>query len=194
MSKTPTSVMVVSILGIIYGIYILLATPCGIFMIIHPIMPNPMLETLTKDATYITFVLCTSIIQVCMGVLLLAASIGSLKLKPWARTGMNTYAVIKALFSLVGTVISLVFVLPRMTTAMAATPPGPAGPFAVSFAPLVGTFAIVGAILGLLLGWAVSTVILITFNRRIAVDAFHGIFPVEPTNFPVQFPPPPPDH
>jgi hypothetical protein len=186
MNKTPTSIMVVSILGIIYSAYILLATPCGIFLTFHPITPNPVMDEIRNDMAYLIFMLCSSIVQVGMGALLLASSIGSLKLKPWARTGMNTYAVIKALFTLAGTVFSLVYVMPRMSAALAAMPPGPG----VSAAALVGTLAIIGAIFGLLLGWGISAVILVVFNRRIAIDAFHGIFPPEPSSIPLDYPPP----
>ncbi len=174
MAKAPTSVMVVSILGIIYGGLMLLCLPVNIIMMITPLMPNPVLDALRHDQTYVAIYLATNAISLFLGVLLLASAIGSLKLKAWGRTGMNMYAVAHIVMAVVGTVVNVVWVFPATKKAMEGNPAGEMG--------LISGIA--GAVLGLLFALAVAAVILIVFNRRVAVDAFKGIFPQEAEEFP----------
>ena len=189
MHNPPTSVMVVSILGIIYGAVIVLGAPCGIFLTFHPLTPNPAADALAKDSGYVITVVISSAINFCLGLLLLASSIGSLKLKPWARLGMNVYAVVYVITNFVGTIVAFVFVMPKMADAMANMPPA-----AAQAAKIV---ALIGGVFGFLIALAIALIILVTFNRRIARDAFQGIFPADPTNFPVDYhypdPPLPPE-
>ena len=178
MRKVPTSVMVVSILGIIYGGLMVLCVPVNILLMVTPLFPSPVLDALRQDQTYVTVYLVNSAIGFCLGMLLLVSSIGSLKIKPWARLGMNVYAVALIVMTLVGTVITLEYVLPITKKAMEGTPA--AGLGIVS--------GIVGAVLGLLFALAVAAVILVVFNRRVAVDAFRGIFPEEAATLPGEYP------
>ena len=187
MGEAPTSLKVVAILGIIWSALILLATPCSMFLMFHPLTPNPIMDQLRRDSTYMAFALGSSALNCCLGVLLLASSIGCLKVKPWARMGMNAYAVAYAVTGLLGTVFNLIYVMPKMREAIAAAAGGPG-----AMSPeLFNMSQIIGAILGILFMAGIVLTILIIVNRKIAVDAFNGIFPADPTNFPVDFPPPP---
>jgi hypothetical protein len=182
MKKVPTSVMVVSILGIIYGGMMVVCVPVNIVLMVTPLMPNPVLDVLRHDQTYVTLYLVTSAIGFVMGLMLLASSIGSLKLKPWARVGMNVYAVAHVLTTMMGTAITIMYVLPRTKEALAN---GPGGEAAMKVGVIGGA---VGAVLGVLFAMAVAVVILVVFNRRAAVDAFKGIFPEEEATLPGEYP------
>jgi hypothetical protein len=176
MAKGPTSVKVVSILGIILSSMGLLATPCGIFMLVHPITSNPVADALIRDRGYLTITFVSSGVSLCTGLLLLASSIGSLKLRPWGRVGMNVYAVLHILTGVAGAIVSLVYVLPLTRAAMADS--------GIPEAKTAMVIGVVSLVVGLLLALGVSTVILIVFNRRAAVDAFQGILPEEAGNYP----------
>jgi hypothetical protein len=180
MRRVPTSVMVVSILGILYSAMALLGVPCGILLFYLPLMPNTGLEALRQDGGYMAMTMISGAINFVLGGLLLASSIGSLKLRPWARMGMNVYGVVHICSTIAGSVISLVYVMPRVMAVV-----GKAGGPGMVGGQIGG---MVGAAFGMLLGIGVGVVILVVFNRRVAVDALKGIFPVEPGNFPVEFP------
>ena len=183
----PTSLKVLGILGIILSALYLVCTPWGIFQIYFPIAHSPVTDQLNQDRLYVGFALVSGVFSFFLGILLLASSIGCLKAKPWARTGMNTYAVTYTLITIVGTIFNYVYLLPKMKEAMAAAGPTTLPPATFEI------LQIIGAIVGLLIAATIVTTILIIVNRKIAVDAFHGIFPADPTNFSVDstLPPPP---
>jgi uncharacterized membrane protein len=176
--KTPTSIMVISILRIIYGGLGILFTPCSAFLTFHPLMPSPMLDALHRDSAYMTIYFITLFVHFSLAVVLTASSIASLKLKPWGRAGMIVYAWSLVVMTAFNTVLTVAWVLPRMEAAAAGTPA----------APLMKMSGMIGAAFGIVLGVGLAAVILYFFNRRIAIDAFNGIFPVPPSDFPVEHP------
>jgi hypothetical protein len=182
MPRVPTSIKVVSILGIILAGLMLLMMPCSVFLQFRPLTPNPMLDALNDSTTYVVYYLASVFISLIMFLLLLAGSIASLKLKPFGRKAMLAYAWMQIAVVVVNTILSFVVMLPIMEEAVASDPR------TAAMASLVKVSAIAGAIFSLVFYGGISAVILYFFNRKIAVDAFNGIFPPDPTNFPVVFP------
>jgi hypothetical protein len=180
MGRSPKSVVVVSILGIIFSAFGILGTPCGIYLTFHPLSANQAAEALAKDQNYITFLLSSGAARFLLSLLLLVCSIGGLKLKRWARTGMNVYAVLYMLLALAGMVVSIVYVLPKTLEAVQ-TAPG----MTPEMARMAGIIGIISGAVGLLFVLGVAVTILVVFNRKVAVDAFNGILPADGTGFPV---------
>lgn len=185
MPHVPIGVKVVSILGIIYAGLWLLMMPCSTFLQFHPLTPSAATDALNQDRVYVANYVVSALLWTGMMVLLLVASIASLRLKPYARKTMLVFAWAHIVCALLSVVVSLAIVLPRIERAFASDP---------RLAPVAGmteTLGIAGAVLSALFYAAISAVILYFFTRPIAIDAFHGIFPVEPTNFPVDMATPP---
>ena len=181
MPHVPTSIKVVSILAIIYAGIMLLMMPCSVFLMVHPLTPNPMLDALNRDPVYMTFYWIAVPVSLALFTLLLAGAIASLKLRPWGRKSMLLYAGVQLLVAVVNTIASLILIAPKMQEAIAADPR------IAPMADLMKVSSIVGGVLGLLFHGGVSAVIIYFFNRKVAVDAFHGIFPADPTHFPVVY-------
>jgi len=186
MSTVPTSIKVLSILGIVYAAMVLLGVPCGVFLNLHPLTPSPLTDDLLKRPWYVPYTLVTSAINFLMGVLLLAASIGSMKLRKKARVAMLVYAWAAIVQMIVGSLFTGLVLLPIMESA-GATPGVPGG-----MVMIIGIVSLVG---GIIFASAISGVLIYFFTRKANVDAFNGIFPEAPTNFPVEYPdqPLPPD-
>ena len=108
----PTSVTVLAILGIIFGALGVLCKPLSLAAIFIPQPgPNPAVE---MQKEMMGFNLANVAVGTAVSVLLLAASIACLSLKPWARKGMLTYAGIAIVLTIVGGVITFVWMLPRI--------------------------------------------------------------------------------
>jgi len=175
--KTPASIMVVSILGIIYAAFILLALPINLLLLFHPLRPDPIMDQLHADTGYMAVTATSYVITFCLSVLLLAGSIGSLKLKRWGRTGMNVFACGHIAVTVVGTLVAIFYTGPKVVAASESSPLAPAMKWIATFGPVCGAF----------FSFAIAGVILFFFNRKLAVDAFNGIFPAKGTDFPVEF-------
>jgi hypothetical protein len=183
MGPVPTSIKVVSILGIIYAGLGLLASPCSVFMVMHPLVPNPAIDALNRDQVYMGNLLVSVGIGVVLAVILLYGSIASLKLKPAGRLAMIIYSYLFIATTLINAVLTIAWVMPHAKATLEADPAIPA---AAATGAEVGGFG--GVIFSIVFCAAISGVILYFFNRPIAKDAFKGIFPAAPTHFPVEFP------
>ncbi|HVT80377.1 MAG TPA: hypothetical protein VHM90_06935 [Phycisphaerae bacterium] len=182
----PTGVKVVSILGIILAALTLLAMPCGIFMTFHPMQPNPTMDALIREPSYVVMMVVSTIIRTILSLMLLIGSIASLKLKPMGRHLMNGYAVALIVYAIVSTAFSYAFVMPKMLAALQNDPR--IDPTALSVARISG---VIGGVIGLAFYGAIAGVILYFFSRPVAKDAFNGIVVAAPANVPVD--PAPPD-
>lgn len=115
----PTSVTVLSTLGIILGALGLLGKPASlaIFVIKMP-MQHPVVEVMRNDS----FIRGWMILNVATGwmvsLLLLMASIGSLRLRDWGRTGMLAYAGLALVMTVIGQAVGLLAINPVLEPAM----------------------------------------------------------------------------
>jgi hypothetical protein len=155
----PTSVTVVAIISIIMAGLGILCSPLAIIPYVVDFgPPNPAIAIVKGNAGNMAFMIITLSMGFLNAILLLAASIACLKLKPWGRTGMIVYAVI-ALFGVAsGTVFNILVVFPALAAARTASPAGAAG--------------YVGGVGGVIFGMALPVVILIVMRRSNVVAAF----------------------
>ena len=181
MNKTPTSVLVLSIIGLILGGLGILGLILVIGLQLVKFGPrDPMTEALQKDAVYVAISLISSGIGLILGMLCVASCIGSFSLRPWARKGMCIYAWGAMAQAVLGGLYTMFYVYPKMAAALpAAAPPG-------YRAGVVG--GMIGGGCGMVLGLIYPICVLYFYSRPHVVDAFNGIFPASPTNFPVEFP------
>lgn len=111
----PTVVTVLAIFGIIFGIFGLLIKTCGVAVMFIPQMANVPGMEFQKDM--LAWNVANTAIGLAISTLLLAGSIGSLSLKPWARRAMLIYAALAVLMTLANLVVGLVWVVPKIQAA-----------------------------------------------------------------------------
>jgi uncharacterized protein YjeT (DUF2065 family) len=173
--KGPISVKIVSILCLIYGALGILIALFSLIQIFHPLYSDAASIKLGQDPTIIKVGLSTAVARFLLSTFLLVSAIGGLKLKRWGRAGLNAFAVLYVLEMLVFAFLQSIFMLPKTLEALKDQPN-----MTDQALRVVGIMSIVVAVLSVLWALAISLTILITFNRKPAVDAFHGIFPEEP--------------
>ncbi|HVX86068.1 MAG TPA: hypothetical protein VH253_14895 [Phycisphaerae bacterium] len=174
MNRVPTSVKVLSIIGLVFGALGILGTCFNALMLFTSVIPAPGYDELKSDQIYFVVTIIGSVIGLFIVVLLIASSIGSLRLMPCARIGMITYAILAALQTLIFTAFNVLYVVPKINATM---PPGSAA------GGMAGGIA--GGACALLFNFGWAGCILFFFTRPNVINAFRGIFPADPTAFPV---------
>lgn len=159
----PTSVVVLSIIGIVFGVLGLVCVPLGLASYFVPSMQaqNPGIAAVKANPPLFAWVLASNLFGLLLSVLLLLGSIGSLRLMKWARSLMIAYSVIGIAATIVISVVNLVWLTPVMFENV---PPEVRGVVKVS--------SYVGAVLGILFGLAMPVLILVFFRKPHVVDAF----------------------
>jgi hypothetical protein len=174
----PTVVTVIAVIGIILGIGGLLCKPTSLLMFVVPMPPgpdgqpvvNPVVEAFKNDSFLRLWLIAGTGAGWLISVLLLIASIGSLKLKDWGRTGMLGYAALAALMTIVSQVVSVLALGPALEQAMQQ-----------SGAPKTGMMAglppAVGMAIGIVLGMWFPVLIFWAFTRPRVKEAFERGLP-----------------
>lgn len=196
--QRPTSVTVLSIIGIILAALALLCTPFQfIGLLVDTGLPNPQVDAIKENTLILALTIGVSVIGLLMAVVLLASSIGSLKLKPWARKGMIAYSIITIILTIVNTVVQVAVVMPEMMNS----------PQMAQLSDQERQMAtVIGGGVGLFCGISIGTIfpifVLIFFNRRNVKEAFAGLKSysnqgyggpgMPPSSMPPPPPPPPP--
>jgi hypothetical protein len=179
--KTPTSVLVLSIIGIVWAAIGILGGCASIVVLtVHVGPPNPILDELNHDTAYVVANFINLGLGVPLAILLLVASIACLRLIAWARKTMIFFAWASIAQLVLGTLINIFFVYPRLFHIMDAAGPLPPGTKEAQIAGMAIGFCIT------LLTPIYPICIIYYFSRPKIVDAFSGIFPALPTAFPVQ--------
>ena len=167
----PTSVTVLAIIGIIFGGLGVLCKPLSLAAIFIPQpTPNPVVD---MQKEMMGFNLANTAVGTAVSVLLLASSIGCLSLKPWARKGMLAYAGLAIVLTVVGGIITAVWVMPRMFEAQqqAMAQAGGGGP-PPQFTNAVQSASKVGAVVGGLVALVYPSCLLYFFTRPNVRSAF----------------------
>ena len=169
----PGSVTALAIVGIVFGGLGLLCKPLSVLLLFMPQpQPNPAIE---MQKGMMPWNLSSAGVGTLISALLLAASIGSLMLKPWARKGMLAYAALAVVMNVVGLVVTLVWIMPKMKDVQqqmiqqqggAAAPPG--------MANMMQTLGSVGTIVGFVLAMVFPVLIGYFFTRDNVKAAFEG--------------------
>jgi len=180
MRATPTSVMTLSIIGIVLGV-ISLVGGCG-NVGLFVIDPAPFIKVLPQMQVYLTdpviraFTLSQGIVNIAINSLLITACIASFSLRPWARRTMLGVAWTKIALAIIAQVIQFILVTPKLIAFYPPGSPERAGAELGRYlAPVV-----------LLLVIAYPICVIYFYRRRVVVDAFRGILP-QTHQFPVEF-------
>ena len=169
--RVPTSVTVISVLGLVFGAFGVFGLAFSILFIFSGFQfgpPNPMMDKVNKDPGYLLGTGISLAVGVPLLVIMLASAIGGLSLKPWARVGMLIYAIGTILNGLVSTVFTVVYVIPLMLSALPQADP------ATQAGATAGAY---GGACGGLIGLIYPVCILWFYTRPHVKDAFNGIVP-----------------
>jgi tellurite resistance protein TehA-like permease len=167
--QRPTSVTVFGILNIVFaaiGVFGLIASIALFFLPAN--LNNPVIKIMHENPAYATW------LKVCipLGLLscaaLLAAGIGLLRLKSWARTLSIAYAIYAIVFGILGTVVNFFFIV-RPILEQARQQHGPEAAGAIGGA--------IGGSIGGCLGLIYPVLLLIFMLRPTVVAAFRPSAP-----------------
>jgi hypothetical protein len=162
----PAAVTTLATLGVIFGTFGLLCRPTGLVMqmLIRTPQPNPVLDAFRNDPTLRAWTFVSAITGTLVSLLLLMSSIGSLRLKSWARFGMLCYATLAALLTVVGQIFAYTVLGPALRQAMRQAGAAEASPGWMGGPS--------GMVIGLVLGLWYPILIFIYYNRRDVKQAF----------------------
>jgi hypothetical protein len=111
----PTSVKVIAILAIIFGGWMVFGGLCSILQNMGmQLTPNPVADAMNEDKLVRIVTIVSLIVGTILGGIELASGIGALKLKAWARSGFIWYAIVNIATTLVGVVVNILVLNPRM--------------------------------------------------------------------------------
>jgi hypothetical protein len=111
--QRPTSVTVIAVLAIVFGGLGLLCAPFSVLPYFTGFGgPNPVVEAVKARPLLLGWTMFSSCLSLVFSLVLVVAGIGALSLKPWARLMLIAEAVFSMLFALIGTVLTLVVMLP----------------------------------------------------------------------------------
>jgi hypothetical protein len=146
--QRPVSATVFGILNIIFAAWAICgAVFSGVILAVQAgaAKQNPVLKVMEDDPFLSAWMKVSMPLAIAAGAALLAAGIGLLLLKEWARKLSLGYAIYAIVMALVGVVINLVFVFPRLMKEVG----GKQGPEAVG--AQIGMIAgVAGGVLGLI--------------------------------------------
>ncbi|HPA05102.1 MAG TPA: hypothetical protein PLB67_11725, partial [Candidatus Hydrogenedentes bacterium] len=164
--QRPTAVTVFGVLNIVFGV---MAVTCTPFALITTKLSQRMLDNLPEASRmenpvqemmqspgFMTYTYVSTAVGMAFGALLIAAGIGLLKLRPWARLVSIGYAV----YSWVGTAAGQVIAYFLLYAPMLETAPPSGGPASAAF---VGP--VVGAVVGSCVSLVYPTILLIFMLR-----------------------------
>ena len=171
-SGRPSSITTLAGIGIVIGSLGVLCKPAGVLVNLFVPLPqsNPVIDAFRNEPMLRAFMLFSGVTGTLISLLLLLSALGTLALKPWARTGMLGYAVLALLMTAVEQVVSYFVVAPEVERAMRQSgmpqPPGMA---------LMSGW--VGLTLGLVIRLWYPPLILYYFTRPRANEAFERGLP-----------------
>jgi hypothetical protein len=160
--QRPTSVTVFGILNIIFAALGIFGTIASIVLFLAPPDPNnPMIKIMYENPAYAIWFKVEIPLGILSGAALLAAGIGLLCLKSWARTLSMAYAIYAILFGILGMVANFIFLYRPMAEKLQ----GPAAAGA--------TGAMIGGSIGGCLSLIYPILLLIFMRRPTVTAAFH---------------------
>ena len=163
--QRPVSVTVFGILNMVFAVFGFIGLIASIAMFFLPVgSSNPVMKVIKESPTYATWLKVCIPLGVLSSTALLAAGIGLLGLKSWARKLSIAYAIYAIVFGQLGMVVNFIFLVqPMLREAQQQHGPEAAG--AAIGGAIGGTF---GGCLGLIY----PVLLLIFMLRRNVVAAF----------------------
>jgi hypothetical protein len=159
----PISVTVLAIIGIVLGVLGVVCTPFALLPLVLDLPQEPMQEALYANNLYVGWYYGSTVVGFLLSILLLAAAISALSLKPWARRGLIWYAWLAICLGAIGVVVALVTMLPLAQQ----QPADPAAAWG-----LWG--GLIGGVCGGIIGLIYPVFVLIFMTRPHVVAAFEG--------------------
>jgi hypothetical protein len=164
--KRPTSVTVFGVLNLVFGFLGICGVAAGALSFAipqNPDMPNPVMEIMATNVVYSTFTKVSLGCSAIATLVLIAAGIGLLGMKPWGRMASIGYGIYAIVMGLVGLVINAVYVsMPLMQQASEMQGPEAAG--AIGGA--------IGGVVGGCIGLVYPALLLFFMTRPNVVQAF----------------------
>jgi hypothetical protein len=111
--QRPTAVTVFGILNIVFaalGFFGALASVM-LFMAVAGTIKNPVIQLIHDNPTYAAWMKISIVLGLLVSLALLAAGIGLLMLKPWARIVSILYAIYSIVMLIVGSVVNYFFLI-----------------------------------------------------------------------------------
>jgi hypothetical protein len=117
--QRPTAVTVFGVLNLVFGGLGLLCTPISLIMLFYQAQQgNPMSRILDENAAYRVYLIAAAVAGVLAALVLIAAGIGLLQMKSWARLTSIGYAIFGIVTGVVAIIVNVVFIFgPMMTQA-----------------------------------------------------------------------------
>ena len=163
-SGRPTSVTVLAIIGIIFGAFGVLCTPLALMPYFVSGVSHPAIDGIKNDPKLFSWLILSTVIGWVFAVLLLASSIGALSLKKWARQGLVVYGVAAIIMGIIGFIINMMWLFPKMAELQAGTPQARGA--------MMGGMA--GGVIGLVIGLALPILLLYFMTRPHVIAAFEN--------------------
>lgn len=166
-SGRPSTLTAIAVLAIAMGALGLLSLPLSIlYMATGWKAAGPAGPALWANETFRTYTLVSFPLGTVLSVLYIVAGVGLLRLRPWAW-GLTIGLIV---FAMLSQVINACVMLPQMGTLLSASmPPMPQGAPDLSF---MLPFMYVGVGIGVLIGLAVMTILLVLLTRPNVRGAF----------------------
>jgi hypothetical protein len=116
LSLRPTSVTVIAILAIIIGSISVLGLLCSApqYMGVRFGPPNPVVDAVHDDPVLFWFMMLSMAFGTVLAIAQLWGGIGALSLKPSARTALIWYAILYMVMGVLGLILNIVVINPRM--------------------------------------------------------------------------------
>ena len=161
----PTSVSVIAIIGIVLASLGLICTPFAVipFVMTGAAAQNPQIQLIQNNKPLMAWSILALVVQFLLSILLLTASIGSLRLSNWARKGMIAWAIASSVMAVLSTAVQCVFIVPQLMAKMNSGNPA-------DYGAAIG--GIIGAVAGIVFAFILPAFILIFFRKPHVVDAF----------------------
>lgn len=177
LNPRPTVVTVMAVLGIIFGGIGVLCTPFSLVpYFVNLGQPNPVIDAVKENALLLDYMIFATLLSFLVAILLLTCSIGALKLKPWARTGLVWYGIVGCILAILGLIVNVVWFFPILENMKG-------NPNQVKGAQMGG---MIGGVAGAVFGLALPLAMWIVMTRPSIKAAFEG------ANAPDATPPVPP--
>jgi hypothetical protein len=169
MKKRPTSVTVFGVLNIVFAIFGLFALIVSVMLFLpHADIKNPVIQLIHDNPAYAAWMHASMALGLLAAAAKLAAGIGLLKLRPWARQLSIIYAIYAMVMVVVGTVVNYFFLL-RPMLEQAHQKQGPEAVGAMAGA--------IGGTIGGCFGLIYPILLLVFMVRPNVVAAFSGSIP-----------------
>ena len=174
--QRPTSVTVFGVLNIVFaglGFFSVIASAM-LFTLSGANSSNPVVQLIQDNPSYATWIKISVVLGILVSIALLAAGIGLLKLKPWARILSIIYAIYVIVMTIVGSVVNYFFLVqPLLEKAHNEQGPEAAGAIGGAIGGMIGgCFGMVYAIL--LLIFMMRPKVIAAFNTSLPADGMQA--------------------